>query len=136
MKHQFKNTKLVSCLCGSIKLKTKGKLRHIINCHCFQCMKTHGNYGSYTAILEKNIKFLSKNNLKWFFSSKNAKRGFCSKCGASIFYKKLNSENISISAGMFQNPTKLKTQLNIFTKGKLDYYKLDSRIPKFERYSK
>ena len=26
---------------------------------------------------------------------------------------------------MFENPTKLKTISNIFTKGKLDYYKLD-----------
>ena len=136
MKYKFKNKKLVSCLCGSIKLKTKGKLRHVINCHCSQCMKTHGNYASYTAILEKDIEFISKKHLKWFPSSKNAKRGFCSMCGASIFYKQLNSESISISAGMFQNPTQLKTQLNIFTKGKLDYYKLDSRIPKFERYSK
>ena len=136
MSHKFINNKLASCLCGSIKLKAKGKLRYVINCHCSQCMKTHGNYASYTAILEKNIKFISKNNLKWFLSSKKAKRGFCSKCGASIFYKKLKSESISISAGMFQNPTQLKTQLNIFTKGKLDYYKLDSRISRFEKHPK
>tara|TARA_B100000378_G_scaffold190999_1_gene155254 strand:+ start:16 stop:426 length:411 start_codon:yes stop_codon:yes gene_type:complete len=136
MNFKFKNIKLASCLCGSIKLKTKGKLRHVINCHCSQCMKTHGNYGSYTAIMEKDIEFISKKNLKWFSSSKNAKRGFCSKCGASIFYKHLRSETISISAGIFQNPTKLKTQLNIFTKGKLDYYKLDTRIPKFEKHCK
>jgi len=136
MKYQFINKKLVSCLCGSIKLKMKGKLRHVINCHCSQCMKTHGNYASYTAILEKDIEFISKKNLKWFHSSNNAKRGFCIKCGASIFYKRLNSDSISISAGMFKNPTQLKTQINIFTKGKLDYYKLDTRIPKFEKHIK
>ena len=136
MNYKNKNTKLVSCLCGSIQLKTKGKLRHVINCHCYQCMKTHGNYASYTSIIEKDIKFISKKNLKWFSSSKKAKRGFCSKCGASIFYKRLNSETISIAAGMFQNPTKFKTYLNIFTKGKLDYYKLDTRISKFEKHIK
>ena len=131
-----RNNKIISCLCGGIQLKTKGPLRHVSNCHCRQCMKTHGNYAAYTNALEKDIKFIKKGTLKWFKSSKKARRGFCNKCGASIFFKFLGSDDISIAAGMFQNPTKLKTTINIFVKGKLDYYKLDNKLPKFSRYSK
>ena len=130
------NNKIISCLCGGIQLKTKGPLRHVSNCHCRQCMKTHGNYAAYTNALEKDIKFVKKRTLKWFKSSKKARRGFCNKCGASIFFKFLGSDDISIAAGMFQNPTKLKTTINIFVKGKLDYYKLDNKLSKFSRYSK
>ena len=43
---------------------------------------------------------------------------------------------MSISAGMFEKPTKLKTDSNIFTKGKLDYYKLDPKLRKFSRSEK
>ena len=131
-----RNNKIISCLCGEIQLKTKGPLRHVSNCHCRQCMKTHGNYAAYTKALEKDIKFIKKRTLKWFKSSKEARRGFCNKCGASIFFKFLGSADISIAAGMFQNPTKLKTTINIFVKGKLDYYKLDNKLSKFSRYSK
>ena len=53
-----------------------------------------------------------------------------------MFFKFLGRDNISIAAGMFKNPTKLKTKINIFVKGKLDYYKLDNKLPKFSRYSK
>jgi len=128
-----RNSKIANCLCGGVKIKTKGKLRHVINCHCSQCLKTHGNYAAYTACSEDEISFLNKQTLQWYHSSKIAKRGFCSRCGASIFYKLLKSKNISIAAGMFHNPTKLKTQSNIYTKNKSDYYKLDLRIPKFNR---
>ena len=128
--------KIANCLCGGVKIKIKGKLRHVINCHCSQCLKTHGNFAAYTSCPEDRIDFINKKTLKWYRSSKIAKRGFCSNCGASIFYKLLKSENISIAAGMFSNPTKLKTHSNIYTKGKLDYYKLDSKIPKFDRNSK
>ena len=131
-----RNNKINSCLCGGIQLKAKGLLRHVLNCHCYQCMKTHGNYAAYTTSLEKDIKFIKKITLKWFKSSKKAKRGFCKKCGASIFFKFLNSDSISIAAGMFQNPTYLKTKMNIFVKGKLDYYKLDNRLLKRRRYEK
>ena len=130
------NNKIISCLCGGIQLKIKGPLRHVSNCHCRQCMKTHGNYAAYTNALEKDIKFIKKRTLKWFKSSKKARRGFCNKCGASIFFKFLGSDDISIAAGMFQNPTKLKTTKNIFVKRKLDYYKLNNTLLKFSRYSK
>ena len=129
-------SKIASGLCEGVKIKVKGKLRHVINCHCSQCMKTHGNYAAYTACLEDDVIFNNKKTLKWYKSSNIAKRGFCSVCGASMFYKQLKNRNISIAAGMFHNPTKLKTHSNIFTKDKLDYYKLDSRTPKFDRNSK
>ena len=85
---------------------------------------------------QKRYQVYKKRTLKWFKSSKKAKRGFCNKCGASMFFKFLGSDNISIAAGMFKNPTQLKTTMNIFVKGKLDYYKLDNKLPKFIRYSK
>jgi len=130
-----RNNKIISCLCGGIQLKTKGPLRHVSNCHCHQCMKTHGNYAAYTSSLEKDIKFIKKRTLKWFRSSKKAKRGFCNKCGASIFFKFIKNDTISISAGLFKNPTGLKEKINIFVKNKLDYYKLNSNLPKNNKYS-
>ena len=47
------STKIVSCLCEGVKFKVKGKLRHVLNCHCYQCMKTHGNFASYTSTSSK-----------------------------------------------------------------------------------
>ena len=105
------------------------------SCHCVQCMKTHGNFAAYTNVEDKNLKFQNKKTLKWFKSSKKAKRGFCSKCGASIFFKFNKSKNISISAGMFDKSLKVKTTRNIFIKNRLKYYKLDQSLPKFNRYS-
>ena len=125
-----------SCLCGDIKLKTQGYHRNVQNCHCIQCMKTHGHHAAYTNVEERDVKFLKKRTLKWFKSSKRAKRGFCNKCGASLFFKIIGTKTISIAAGMFNRPVKLKTTMNIFVKGKSDYYKLDSSIPKFNRYPK
>ena len=127
-------SRLACCLCGGIKIEVFGKVRHVINCHCAQCLKTHGNFGSYTACLEENIKFYSSNTLKWYVSSNIAKRGFCSNCGASAFYKLINSDRISIAAGMFDYPTKLKTKYNIFIKDKSDYYKLDNELKSFDKF--
>ena len=124
------------CLCGNISFKTSGYHRDVQNCHCVQCLKTHGHYAAYSKVEEKDLKFLSKKSLKWFKSSKRAKRGFCSNCGASIFFKVIGTNSVCIAAGIFNNPTKLKTSIEIFTKGKSDYYKINSKLPKYARYPK
>ena len=123
-----------SCLCNGISMTIKGEFRPVINCHCIQCAKTHGNYAAYTSVLEENIIFKSKKTLKWFKSSAKAKRGFCKNCGASIFFKRIGSKAISLSAGTLQNPTGLITSSHIFLHNKRDYYKLSDKLPKFKKY--
>ena len=125
-----------SCLCKGVNFKIKGEFRPVINCHCVQCTKTHGNFAAYTSILEENIIFKSKKTLKWFKSSDKASRGFCKSCGASIFFKRSGSRAISLSAGLLQNPTGLKTISHIFINNKRDYYKLSDKLPKFKKYYK
>ena len=124
-----------SCLCNGVSMKIRGEFRPVINCHCIQCTKTHGNFAAYTSVLEANIEFKSKKTLKWFQSSKKAKRGFCNSCGASIFFKKYGSKGVSISAGLFRKPSKLKTKSHIYVKNKRDYYKIEDKLPKFKKYT-
>src|SRR6056300_1285514 len=116
-----------SCLCKGIKFKTSGEHRNVSNCHCI--------HGSYSNVKDKDIKFITKNTLKWFNSSSSAKRGFCNKCGASVFFKFKNSDNTSIAAGMFNGKTGLKTMRNIFVGSKSDFYKISDKLPKYKRFS-
>ncbi len=53
-----------------------------------------------------------------------------------MFFKVIDAKDIHIAAGMFNKPVKLKTVMNIFVKGKSEYYKLDNRLPIFKRYPK
>ena len=124
------------CLCGGVKIKTKGLHRNVSNCHCVDCRRTHGTFAAYIRIEKKNIRFLKKKTLKWFKSSKIAKRGFCNKCGASIFFKFDKEEYINISAGLFNVPTKLKTFRHIYVGSKSDYYKINDKLPKHKEFPK
>jgi len=124
-----------SCLCKGVNMSIRGEFRPVINCHCIQCTKTHGNFAAYTSVLEENIFFKSKKTLKWFKSSTKARRGFCNNCGASIFFKRSGSRSVSISAGLFKKPTKLKTISHIYIQNKRDYYKISDNLPKFKKYT-
>ena len=113
-----------SCLCGSVAFTVTGPLRHVIACHCIQCRKTTGHYWAATSAPRANITMTRDDSLTWFDSSDFARRGFCAKCGASLFYERPASGNIAIGAGCLDAPTGLKELQHIFVADKGDYYDL------------
>ena len=54
----MKKTLTASCLCKGVKFKTSGEHRNVSNCHCIQCRKTHGIYGAYSNVKDKDIALL------------------------------------------------------------------------------
>ena len=123
------------CLCGAVRFKINDKLRPVVNCHCGQCLHTHGHYAAYTAVEKGKIQFENEAGLKWFRSSTEARRGFCQQCGASLFWERLGDTKLSIAAGMLDLPQDLKTIGHIFLADKADYYEIDDDLPKYPQSS-
>ncbi len=120
------------CLCGGVAFETTGPARDVVYCHCKQCRASHGNYIGYSACEDGNLIFLSDKTLKWYASSDDAKRGFCSECGSSLFWKSNHSHNINFVAGCLDEPTNLKSESHIFVGSAGDYYELTDALPKYE----
>ena len=116
------------CLCGAVRYEVRGPLREVVNCHCGQCRKFHGHYGAYTNAAMKDIAVTGNRHLKWYRSSSFARRGFCRKCGSSLFWQRLKGGTISIAAGTLDSPTRLKTGRHIFVADMGDYYKIADRL--------
>jgi hypothetical protein len=112
------------CLCGAVRYRLFGPLRDVINCHCGQCLRTHGHFAAYTSVTRAAFALVERRGLKWFNSSDRARRGFCRHCGASLFWEKADGQSVSIAAGTFDQPSGLKTTQDIFVSDKGDYYEL------------
>ena len=120
------------CLCGSVAFEIPTELRKVVYCHCSQCLKTHGHFSAYTEAADATVKWLEKSSLTWFESSKKASRGFCSNCGASLFYKLNGSDQICVAAGCLEQPTELTPACHIYIEDASDYYLIDDELPKFK----
>ena len=120
------------CLCGNVAFNILNELRGVIFCHCGQCLKTHGHFSAYTEAYENDIEWREASSLSWYQSSTNAKRGFCKKCGASLFYKSDESDQISVSAGCLEKPTNLIPSCHIYVTDASDYYEITDNLPTFK----
>jgi len=121
-------TAVGGCLCGAVRYQVRGPLREVVNCHCGQCRKFHGHYAAYTNAALADVDISGKRQLKWYRSSSFARRGFCGKCGSSLFWQRLKGGTISIAAGTLEPPTKLKSTRHIFVADVGDYYKITDRL--------
>tara|TARA_R100000322_G_scaffold70951_1_gene44617 strand:- start:18337 stop:18639 length:303 start_codon:yes stop_codon:yes gene_type:complete len=90
-------------------------------CHCTQCRKTTGHYLSATQVPTANLT-IAGDTLAWFQSSPEARRGFCVKCGSSLFWQQGGREMTSVMTGTLDGATGLTTSTHIHLEDKGDYY--------------
>ncbi|HEX2146921.1 MAG TPA: GFA family protein, partial [Pseudorhizobium sp.] len=102
------------CLCGGVNFETTGRLREVIACHCSQCRRQTGLYYAATDVELDRLRLVSQETLTWFRASDTARRGFCSQCGSALFWQADGSNQMSILAGAFDQPSGLKMGYHIF----------------------
>jgi hypothetical protein len=111
-----------SCLCGGVRFELRGALDAVIACHCTQCRKQTGHFWASTHTADDDLHFVSDESLRWFRSSPRARRGFCERCGSTLFWKTDGTATTSVCAGAIDGPTDLKFAGHIFFADAGDYY--------------
>lgn len=131
--HNSSVTATGQCLCGAVRYEVRGPLRPIIECHCKMCQRFSGGRWSSTAARPKDVTIEEDGALAWFRSSDFAKRGFCTRCGSSLFYKPDERDSLSLAAGSLDEPTGLSLAVRICTATAGDYYEIgDTSVPTAE----
>jgi hypothetical protein len=123
------------CLCGSVQYRSEGPWRDVISCHCHTCRRTSGHFWAATAVPADLLDIHKDTGLVWFASSPVARRGFCNRCGSSLFYQHKDKSYIAVAAGTLDHPSDLKLVEEVFTHEKGDYYDLSPGVPHAAEWS-
>ncbi len=124
-----------SCLCGAVTFEVTGELGSSDACHCKQCRKWTGHFLPGAEVQRSALTIRGSENLTWFHSSAKARRGFCARCGSSLFFDPLDRNKhpwTSVALGAFDTPTGTRLARHIFVAEKGDYYALDDGLPQNE----
>lgn len=124
-----------SCLCGEVKFSVDGPLREVVFCHCGQCRRQTGLYYASTNAAEKDLTIEGAENVTWYQSSEEGRRGFCKHCGSALFWKYQGQADISIQAGSLDMPTELTPGYHIFCADKGDFYAITDGLPQYAKAS-
>ena len=117
------------CMCGGVRYRVTGELRDVVNCHCDPCRRWAGHHMAATNVPISDFELEAEDTLRWYDRTPTVQYGFCSRCGSSLFWRATDKANrIAVAAGSLDQPTGLRTSLEIFTAEAGDYHTLEPDI--------
>ncbi|MDD9921963.1 MAG: GFA family protein [Boseongicola sp.] len=122
------------CECGGVAFEMNEIRPDVTVCHCSQCRRFSGHVWASTYVTKENMTFTSDETLAWYASSDFARRGFCSRCGSSLFYQLNDETGFGVSAGCIDAPTGMSTSKHIFVADKGDYYPTPTDAPVLDQH--
>jgi hypothetical protein len=123
------------CLCGGVRYEISGALRHASHCHCSMCRKQHGAaFGSYGSARRADFRWTAGEELlARFASSPGIERGFCQRCGSTLFWDAIaNAEGFGVALGTLDGDPGMRPSLHIFVGSKAPWYDISDDLPKHD----
>ncbi len=76
------------CLCGGIRFAIEFPTLFCAHCHCRWCRLAHGAaFVTWVGAAEARFRIIAGDDLlTWFHASVESRRGFCSRCGSTLFF--------------------------------------------------
>ncbi|PLX39005.1 MAG: hypothetical protein C0606_00205 [Hyphomicrobiales bacterium] len=103
------------CLCGAVSFSVSVPRAKFSICHCSMCRRWSA--GPFMAVhCKTDLEFADPEPVGWYESSAWAERGFCSRCGTSLFYRLSNSPEgmLAVSAEAFDDKDDLELKQHIY----------------------
>lgn len=122
-------------MCGAVTYEVNGPIRNVIECHCSTCRRFSGGLWHGSAARMSDVTLHDDHGaLTWYKSSEHAERGFCGRCGASLFFRRIGGDRLSIAAGSLDDQSGIEIGVRIFTGNAAAYGDWRSQAPEFEEW--
>lgn len=118
------------CLCKSVRYETTAEPLNQRVCHCQECQKAIG--AAFNARLLMRIQDVCITGpVSTIYSSETLERGFCSRCGASIFSRRISAGVIGLTVGSLDDPSLFNPDMHFWVSSKQPWLKIADDLPQY-----
>ncbi len=110
------------CMCGAVTVSGVAKEPSVAACHCDMCRRWSS--GPYFEVSCESVSFEGEDCVTKIRSSDWAERAFCKVCGSNLYYHIIDSEEFQIAAGLFDDQSELRLDMQVFVDAKPPFYTL------------
>lgn len=120
------------CLCGAVRFEIAVPEAKFSVCHCGMCRRWSA--GPFMTVhCPGEATFANEKGLAWYRGSSWAERGFCSRCGSSLFYRLSNQPEIpylAVSVEAFDEADDLTLDRHIYVDAQPKRYEFGDSRPR------
>ena len=121
------------CLCGAVTFFVRFPTNWVAHCHCTICRRAHGAaFVTWVSAPEKQFSPSDPEaQLRWYRSSREGERGFCSRCGSSLFFRSPQwPGEVHIARANFTSELDRAPQVHGYYETHVDWFEVNDRLPK------
>jgi hypothetical protein len=116
------------CLCGDVRFSAPAPSKWVAHCHCTLCRR-HAGAGFVTWVgLEAARVAIDDphSRLAWYASSATGERGFCARCGSSLFFRSPRwAGELHVVRAAFEGEVDRAPQVHVFWDSHVDWADVD-----------
>ncbi len=128
------------CLCGAVRFSSEGPFLFCAHCHCAWCQRAHGAaFVTWLGVSETTFRLVQgEDRLTWYSSSEQSDRGFCSKCGTTLFFRSvLAPGEVHIALACVDDAARVKPPAaHVFFDAHVPWFTFADDLPKLDRTAK
>lgn len=105
------------CLCGDLHFEAQLPSKWMAHCHCTLCQRAHGaGVVTWVGFEASRVRVQDlQARLRWYESTPGAERGFCSRCGSTLFFRSRQwPGELHIVRSNFDTPLDREPQAHVF----------------------
>ena len=99
------------CACGRVRYTAQIENDDAYLCHCRMCQRATGGVSvAFRNLKKADVAWAREPD--WYASSPIARRPFCRECGTSLGFEYPYSENMDLTVGSFDDPSRFKPTMH------------------------
>jgi len=120
------------CLCGAIGFTARLPSKWVAHCHCTRCQRAHGAaFVTWVGMDAAKVEIADPDALlRWFSGPNGGARGFCQRCGSSMFFRAERwPGELHIARALFTDPIDRQPQGHAYYDTHVSWVKVDGELP-------
>lgn len=120
-------------MCGAVTFVADLPSNWVAHCHCTMCQRAHGAaFVTWVSVPESKVTLHDPERvLRWYASSSPAQRGFCSRCGSTLFFRSTKwPGELHITRANFTAPVDRHPQVHGYYETHVDWVSVADDLPK------
>lgn len=122
-----------TCFCGAVRFEVAPPILFQVHCHCRYCRMAQGAaFVTWVGVEEEHFRYLQGGErLTWYKSTPESRRGFCSTCGSTMFYRSsLCPGEIHIARPYIVSPLDKLPDAHVFFDQRTDWFAVSDDLAK------
>jgi hypothetical protein len=121
------------CLCGAVRFEVTAPTNWCAHCHCSLCRRAHGAaFVTWFGVDHGRFALRAgEDELIWYRSTPPARRGFCSRCGSTLFFASERwPEEIHIALAAMDGAIDREPAAHVFYDSHVPWVALGDSLPR------